>query len=171
MARNISLARVFIPSPEYDALAGGMYGVCAKALDGVLCELVEEMPNRDDLLMYREFYEILDGVYNMSCVSGVLPSVKPFVRWYRSNKSSVVLAEDRISQQNRRKLQEPSVLACVTMEEYRLLEHIHSNFVNNLNNKPVINYTQKLPACFDAELKNDRVRALVQKWAFPQRQK
>ncbi len=171
MTRHINLARVFIPSPEYDALAGGVYGVCAKALDGVLCELVDAMPNRDDLPMYREFYEILDGVYNMTCVSGLMPVTKPFVRWYQANKVSVGQADDRLGQQKHRYSQDANVLNCGTMEEYHLLEHIHSNFVNKLNNRPMTNYTKKLPACFDTDLKNERVRALVQKWAFPQRQK
>jgi hypothetical protein len=171
MARSISLARVFIPSPEYDALAGGVYGVCARALDGVLCELVESMPNRDDLPVYREFYEIIDGVYNMTCVSGALPGVKPFVKWYQTNKAPVSSPEAKIVSQVTRRNHEPNVLVCNTMGEYHLLEHIHSNFVNKLNNRPMTNYTKKLPACFDTDLKNERVRALVQKWAFPQRYK
>lgn len=171
MARSISLARVFIPSPEYDALAGGVYGVCVKALDGVLCELVDAMPNRDDLPVYREFYEIIDGVYNMTCVSGALPGVKPFVKWYQTNKAPVSSPEAKIVSQVTRRNHEPNVLVCNTMGEYRLLEHIYSNIVNSASKGPVVNYAEKLPVCFDADLKDDKVRALVHKWAFPQRQK
>ena len=62
MTDMINLARVCIPSPEYNTGKEVFSTIQRGSLDGVLFELLDNAPNNDDLSRYREFYEIVDGV-------------------------------------------------------------------------------------------------------------
>ena len=168
MTDMINLARVCIPSPEYNTGKEVFNTIQRGSLDGVLFELLDNAPNNDDLSRYREFYEIVDGVYNMSCVVSPLPLKRPFVQWYQMNDFGKSVASGGKDKQNRYVVVQSAVLVCHTMEEYRFLSHIYLNFLNSLNGRPLVACSQKVPARFDADLKNERVRALVQKWAGPQ---
>ena len=78
------------------------------------------------------------------------------------------IASGGTDKQKQHVVTQSAVLVCHTMEEYRFLSHIYLNFRNSLNGRPLVACSQKVPARFDADLKNERVRALVQKWAGPQ---
>ena len=168
MGTLINLARVCIPYPADDAFDEPIPGICRKTLNGVLYELMGASPNFDDMPTYAEFYQILEGVYNISC-SGPLPQKKPYTKWHSLGMSCQKLMAQYKAEDRRRLFETSNVLICHTATDQKFLAHLYLNFVRRSNGQALIDWPGKVPSRFNTTLKNDKVKQLIQKWAVPSR--
>ena len=120
----------------------------------------------DDKQRFGEFYSIVSDVYNLS-FDGAVPSVRPLVKWFK-HASAVPMS---CAADVRKALGDAGILICRNPDEQRFLAHIYLNIINSLNKKPLTSYVGSVPECFGAGMKNPVTRSLVQKWAYPNRQK
>lgn len=162
----ISLARLCVPYPT-DVKEGVVF-CAAKQIPfvGVLYELAESRPVVDDKQRFADFYAIVSDVYGMR-FDGPLPSVRPLVKWLDYANAVPMSCTDDV----RSALGKSGVLICRNPEEQRFLTHIYLNIMNSVNKKPLVNYGGLVPECFGVGMKSVVTQALVQKWAYPNRQK
>lgn len=166
----IDTPRVCIPYPTGFTLNDRTYGIKVLGYDTVMYGFWKGLNNKDfdKIEKHKDFYDIVSAAYQIDLT--VAPSVRPFVAWVDwCKKNGGVLMHGGEAQQ-KKLLKEANTLICDSVADNDFLQHIYMNLARKSSGGFQFDYKGTVPARF-AKIQDSRVAMLMNKLAFPNRQR
>lgn len=172
MATNfaIDMARICIPYPTGFTKKDRTYGIGVLGYDTLIYDFYkcEDSKNWDDFKKFKDFYDVVSAAYQIDLTS--VPSVRPYVAWvdWCKKHGGVLMHGGKVQQ--KKLLQEANILICDNSAECDFLQHIYMNLLRKRFGGYLFDYDKPVPVRF-AKIQEARVAMLINKLAFPTKQK
>lgn len=166
----IDTACICIPYPTGFTKDDQTYGIKVLGYDTLKYDFFKSLDNQDfdDIKKLKDFYDIVSAAYQIKLT--VVPSVRPYVAWVDWCKKNGGVLMHGGDKQQKKILTEANTLICDSAADRDFLQHLYMNLARKRFGCFLFDYEKVVPARF-AEIKDAHVAMLINKLAFPTRQK
>ncbi len=166
----IDMARICIPYPTGFTKTDRTYGIKVLGYDTLIYDFYKHVDGKDfdDIKEFKDFYDIVSAAYQIDLTT--VPSVRPYVAWvdWCKKNGGVLMHGGKVQQQQL--LQGANTLICDNNADCNFLQHIYMNLLGKWFGGCQLDYGKPVPTRF-ANIQDARVAMLINKLAFPTKQK